>query len=140
MSIDPKIQKYMERKCKQVILERHKVGGYIPIGDSFLKNFGLTITGHGLDVLTDYITVGWFQYFYAGKVQEYNKETINVPTSAWQHIKKDYFPAWLKERWPVKSKSISVVIQHLHICPHMELPKTSEAHVSFVSMPCYPKL
>lgn len=33
---------------------------------------------------------------------------VPVPISAWEHVKKEYAPAWFLDRWPIKNKNITV--------------------------------
>lgn len=33
---------------------------------------------------------------------------VPVSISAWEHVKKEYAPAWFLNRWPVKNKNIAI--------------------------------
>ncbi len=38
-------------------------------------------------------------------------ETYKLPTSWWQHLKRDYFPEWFKRKWPVKETEHTVKLK-----------------------------
>lgn len=47
---------------------------------------------------------------WAEKIQNETAEvevSVDVPTSWWQHFKRDVFPVWLLRRFPVKTKTVS---------------------------------
>lgn len=50
----------------------------------------------------------------------------------WDHFKGTWFPVWLLERFPAKTRSEAITINHYHICPHLEA-ESHRKHVEFLS-------
>jgi hypothetical protein len=59
------------------------------------------LDGHRSDIRTEY-------------------DTIEYPSSPWQHLKQQYAPQWALKRWPVRmeEKQIRVSVHHHFVCPH----------------------
>ena len=64
------------------------------------------------------------------EVAQFACERIEVPATAWQHVKSQYFPQWYLKRWPVKMRRIQVY----HVCPHIEIPENDSDHISFLKV------
>lgn len=54
------------------------------------------------------------------------KPEFEFPASWWQHLKRDHFPAWFKERWPVRN---AVVVRRyvgeVRVERHLTYPEAS---------------
>jgi len=78
------------------------------------------------------------------KTSEETREE-KVPASWWDHLKQDHFPEWLKQRWPVRFRTIVYthttryqtrierqITQRVRVCPHLELPPDGRRHIQFL--------
>jgi len=71
-------------------------------------------------------------------------EFVSVPASWWQHFKKEWFPLWALNRWPVKERFIEVKLERevevkhvvnkhvTKICPHIKLDRQAR-HLSWIA-------
>ena len=59
-------------------------------------------------------------------------ETQDIPTSWWQHWKRDHAPRWLTRRWPVHTERLYLKV--VHVCPHSteRWQDAREPHVAFL--------
>jgi hypothetical protein len=55
-------------------------------------------------------------------VDEKQTVTFTYPASAWEYIKRDYMPKWVRDRWPVKlrKKMVEVRFEGRHNFPHAD--------------------
>src|SRR5262249_50202607 len=60
-------------------------------------------------------------------------ETVEYPDGPWQALKEAYAPQWLKEKWPVRMKSIVTKRQthHYFMCPHLQVDD-KQHHIRFM--------
>lgn len=71
-------------------------------------------------------------FLWGREVSKSVEETVNVPVSWWDAFKEEHFPKFLKKRFPVKWRTINVVVKHYHVCPHLNY-KTNRPHITFLS-------
>ena len=66
-------------------------------------------------------------------VHETVEETINItiPTTWFEHWKRDHAPQWFLKRWPVKYSTTLVPKTVRKCCPHLDVPDR-ESHVCFL--------
>ena len=67
----------------------------------------------------------WLQlraFLLGRKVSENILKTIEIPETWWDAFKERYYPAWLLKQFPVKYRKIETIVQHMHICPHINVP------------------
>lgn len=72
--------------------------------------------------ITDHLVVELSSYVLGleGKHLPHQTTQIFVPASWWQHFKRDCFPAWARNRWPVKCTALPfvTVLREYRVCPH----------------------
>ncbi len=57
-----------------------------------------------------------------------------VPADWWEHFKEECFPAWLKQRFPVKyTEKPYHYEQTIRLCPHGDFPWGHDSHLEFLS-------
>lgn len=69
--------------------------------------------------------------FVVGNTKEETSTTI-TPRTWWEMLKRDHFPQWLLERFPVRYDVHEHVKAIYHICPHLEAGPRQD-HVQFIS-------
>jgi len=54
------------------------------------------------------------------------------PATMWEELKRDFWPRWLKKRFPVRySKDVKHVLhKHYNVCPHLNAPQGK--HLDFM--------
>jgi len=74
-------------------------------------------------------------YLWSNKVNEEEYDDIvNVyPATMWEELKRDYWPRWLKRKFPVRySRDITHhTSKHYHVCPHLNC-KDDRKHLDFM--------
>ena len=58
--------------------------------------------------------------------------TVTFPATWWEYFKKEKFPDWLLERFPIKTKEVNY--KTIHVCPHTNISwdKNSQSHINFI--------
>lgn len=58
------------------------------------------------------------------------KKTIDIPSNWKESFKEEYFPSFLKKKFPIKYKKIVVEYETINICPHLldEVPKNNHLY------------
>lgn len=76
-------------------------------------------------------------YLWGNKVhhQEVDSQVRVYPATMWEELKRDFWPEWLKRRFPVRySRDIThVTHNHYHICPHLNY-KGDRKHLDFLML------
>jgi hypothetical protein len=100
-------------------------------------NFNYKLEGHYLqdaelrqfyDYLSDSI-VFRFRAFLYGQEKTIEKVVL-FPTSWFQMFKQMYFPQWLIQYFPVKTKSFPQITNITKVCPHLNV-KSERPHIEF---------
>ena len=89
------------------------------------------------DVATKSIIRQLTFYLWGNKVneEEYD-DAVNVyPATMWEELKCDFWPAWLKRKFPVRySRDITHhTSKHYHVCPHLN-HKDDRKHLDFMML------
>ena len=89
------------------------------------------------DIYTDSIIKYLSFYLFANKVnQEECDDVVQVyPATMWEKLKQDFWPRWLKRKFPVRySRDITHhTTKHYHICPHLNY-KDDRKHLDFMML------
>jgi hypothetical protein len=76
-------------------------------------------------------------YLFANKVhaEEYEVEVRVYPSTMWEELKQDFWPRWLKRRFPPRySKDITLHTHtYFHVCPHLNT-KSDRQHLDFMKL------
>ncbi len=74
-------------------------------------------------------------YLFANKVHEEDCESIVrvYPATMWEELKRDFWPKWLKRKFPVRySRDVTFHNhKHYHVCPHLNY-KDDRKHLDFM--------
>ncbi len=89
------------------------------------------------DITTQGIIKQLTFYLWGNRVneEEYD-DAVNVyPSTMWEELKRDFWPKWLKRRFPVRySKDVThVTHNHYHVCPHLNY-KDDRKHLDFMML------
>ena len=65
--------------------------------------------------------------------REWTTEVTLVPTSWWEHFKRDVMPEWFQKRFPVGLKEVRTeeVHKYTNCCPHIKV-EPNKQHVTFL--------
>jgi len=87
------------------------------------------------DIVTRSIIKRLTIYLWGNKVnsEEHDDIVHTYPATMWEELKRDFWPAWLKRKFPVRySKDITHHTSiHYHVCPHLN-HKVDHDHLSFM--------
>ena len=87
------------------------------------------------DAITDSFIRQLSFFLLSNKVHEEENEAIvrRYPATIWEELKRDFWPKWLKRKFPVRySKDVTLHNhKHYHICPHLDIPD-KETHIRFM--------
>lgn len=64
---------------------------------------------------------------------------IGIPKNWFEHLKMQYAPGWVKNRWPVEFEMIEVETQITNICPHATQKWPKRDHIDFMLADDLPK-
>ena len=75
------------------------------------------------------------RYFLLGRHthDEVTEEMVKTyPATMWEELKRDFWPDWLKRRYPVRyiREVKHVLHKHYNICPHLNAPQGN--HLDFI--------
>ena len=87
------------------------------------------------DISTDSIIrhLSFFLYSNRVNVEERDDVVHTYPATMWEELKRDFWPQWLKRRFPVRySRDITHhTTVHNHVCPHLNY-KDNRKHLDFM--------
>jgi len=76
-------------------------------------------------------------YLWGNRVNsESHDEYVSVyPATMWEEIKRDFWPQWLKRRFPIRySRDVKFTTHnHYHVCPHLNT-KSDRPHLDFMML------
>ena len=76
-------------------------------------------------------------YLVGNKVnhEEVDSQIRVYPATMWEELKRDFWPKWLKRRFPVRYyRDIThVTHNHYHVCPHLNYPDNRK-HLEFMML------
>ncbi len=88
------------------------------------------------DIVSDAIIQRLRFYLLANKVHDEDNETAKTyPATMWEELKRDFWPNWLKRRFPVRySRDVTHHNhKHYHVCPHLDY-KDNRKHLDFMML------
>ena len=91
------------------------------------------------DTINDYETQSIIKqlrgYILGNKVHHEEVDSLvhRYPATIWEELKRDFWPKWLKRKFPVRySTDIThTVHNHYHVCPHLNI-KDDRKHLDFM--------
>ena len=119
----------IEQKIETVVLERLRFCVSASVSRRFLEDLEVDT---GFAYLTDTLVAAVKMAIFGRNIQDTVIETFEYPASWWQVFKQQYFPVFLKKKFPIRMISKNVVMQHYHVCPHLNI-EPQKKHVKFVS-------
>lgn len=99
--------------------------GIVPIDTEFQSS---------LDWATRTLMVHMRSYLLRSPIVEKRTTYFEVPSTWWQHLKRDHFPAWLLRRFPVEMTKVPFEYEtNLRVCPHSDTSfPADQAHIDFL--------
>lgn len=115
-----------EYVCQKFEIYSQQILGYTTLRDSANIEFFM-------DDLAKRLCISIRAYILAGK-HEREPISIEEPSSWLQHLKRDFAPAWLTKRWPVRT-SVRTVIPNInvYVCPHSNVKFPDISHLKFMA-------
>ena len=97
------------------------------------------LSGMKFESMEDIITQSFIQrltfYLLGNKVHDEDVETTvrTYPATMWEELKRDFWPKWLKRRFPIRySRDVTQHnYKHYHVCPHLNY-KDDRKHLEFM--------
>ena len=89
------------------------------------------------DITTQSIIKRLTFYLWGNQVhhEEVDSLVSRYPATMWEELKRDFWPRWLKKKYPVRySKDIThTTHKHYHVCPHLNY-KDNRKHLDFMML------
>ena len=109
------------------VLEKIKFGLQQDVSGEFLRSMQIEQIR---DVISDRMLMRLRCYIRGREVRQQIAASRDVPVTWWDHFKLEIFPAWLLKRFPAKTRRIETIINHYHVCPHLNIASESD-HLHF---------
>jgi len=76
-------------------------------------------------------------YLFGNRVHHEEVDSLvhRYPSTMWEELKRDFWPGWLRKRYPIRySNDIThVTHNHYHVCPHLN-HKDERKHLGFMML------
>uniref|UniRef100_A0A6M3JLQ6 Uncharacterized protein n=1 Tax=viral metagenome TaxID=1070528 RepID=A0A6M3JLQ6_9ZZZZ len=122
-----------EVTAEKVTLEKIQFQISQAVSKSFLRDIDIYSYD---DMVADGIIKQLRFYLVGNKVneEEYDDIIREYPATIWEELKRDFWPKWLKRRFPVRYSRdiVHKNVKHYHVCPHLETPSNQPDHINFM--------
>jgi hypothetical protein len=114
--------------AQRVFLERLEVGVQVALSDIEWAN---TVDAEALrDSMSRHTFLAFSSFLAAGAPQD-TSVSVSVPSSWWQHWKRDALPRWVSKHLTIKTKTeVRKKRTYAKVCPHIGIPEQKK-HVEF---------
>lgn len=97
-------------KSVQRVLEMERVASQVMLPGAFMQDCAKV--GAFPEYTMDRLIVCLTSFVLTEQlVNEIQEVKLSVPSSWWQHFKRDHMPTWFKYRWPIKLTTMSCQVQ-----------------------------
>ncbi len=122
---------YDPYELNEIVLERFEVGMMMHIAPALVKHMKINTE---LDTSLRMIEQSFITWALGNKIHTSSTKYYGIPLTWWDGFKQQYFPHWLKKRFPVKERELERTFNVTHVCPHIVTPD-NEAHIRFMMPP-----
>jgi hypothetical protein len=117
----------------EVSLKQQAVGFSIAIPESYAYAKRNMEFSEDRDRLYNLLTMQLRTFLLRSGHEDQHVEEMGVPSTWWQHLKQDHFPAWLLRRFPVKFHMKKFTYEKFtYLCPHADLAWPDPNHIEFM--------
>lgn len=116
--------------------EKMKFAAMVPISEQFLADAKFDIKqpmlsgeGYPMDMIVAQLTANVLAHMSGTEVEQ----TEQVPVSWWDMTKARFLPEkWQRGWFNVKYRTITTVVKHYHLCPHVKTP-SNDVHFMYLA-------
>ena len=103
------MDEFLNLRVQQVAFQYLETAAKVHIPKELLINCSLSVE-EVVEHCCEKLVIELRKKLLANKVQQV-EETVSYPASWWQHFKEQYFPVWLKKKFPVRKRKVVVRLE-----------------------------
>lgn len=121
----------IDKSFEEITLEQFEIGMMMKVAPAFVKHMEVN---KEYDASTRHIEYAFITWALGNKIHTSSTKYYGIPLTWWDGFKQQYFPYWLKKRFPVKERELEKTFNVTHVCPHI-VTDDKRTHIRFLMPP-----